>query len=328
MTTQKILVTGGAGFIGSHLSSHLAERGRRILIVDNFDNLYSPEEKELNLARIQEQNCVEVSRLDICNEESIQRLMQDWRPDAVIHLAALAGVRSSFDRPLAYQQVNGYGTACVLEACRLAKVRKVLFASSSSVYGATPNVPFREDDPDVHPISPYAATKLAGEHLCRSYTAYTDIGVVCLRFFSVYGPRQRPDLVIRKFAELIWRGQPIRVLGDGSCARDYTYVDDVVTAAAAALDLDCRFEVVNVGGAAPIALTEVIAELEIVLGRKAGIVRDAAHPGDVPMTFADLTKARRLLDYSPKVPFREGLKRTVEWNIAQMQAADAAAGLS
>jgi len=318
---MKLLVTGGAGFIGSHLAERLILLGHDVTLIDNFDTFYSPLEKQENVRAIGRAGAFGIHDLDICDADRLREVVRVEAPEAVVHLAALAGVRPSFDRPLEYARVNVGGTTALLEACRAGGVKKVVFASSSSIYGAASRVPFREDEVDNKPVSPYAATKLAGEQLCHAYTALGKMSIVCLRLFSVFGPRLRPDLAIRKFAEAIAQGKPLTVFGDGQGARDYTYVDDIVAGFVAALDLDRQFEVINLGGSSPVSLKEVIAGLELLIGRKARIVFADAHPADVPVTCADLGKARSVLGWRPCTPFFKGLEQFVEWHVSRGVAA-------
>ncbi len=233
--------------------------------------------------------------------------------DAIVHLAARAGVRPSLAQPRLYTDVNVAGTQNLLEFARATGVKKFVFASSSSVYGVNQKVPFSEHDPIFRPISPYAATKLAGEALCHVYHHLYGMDMVCLRFFTVYGPRQRPDLAIRKFTAAILAGQPIEVFGDGSTRRDYTHIDDILQGVLAALDRPLGFEIINLGESRTVELRELIALIEKATGKTARIHRQPLQPGDVPVTFADITKARRLLDYNPRVPIEDGIARFVDW---------------
>jgi UDP-glucuronate 4-epimerase len=240
-------------------------------------------------------------------------VMARVRPDVVVHLAGRAGVRPSLADPLLYEQVNVQGTIGLLEACRQQGTQKFVFASSSSIYGIANQVPFREDDGLNLPISPYAATKIAGEKMCYTYSHLYGLQVVCLRFFTVYGPRQRPDLAIRKFTEMIFAGKPIPVFGDGSSGRDYTYVDDIVDGILASIEYKCSYEIFNLGNSKPVSLATLIETIEDASGRKAVIQRQPLQPGDVPITFADISKAQRLLGYEPKVPFRDGIASFIKW---------------
>ena len=232
----------------------------------------------------------------------------------MIHLAARAGVRPSLEQPLLYERVNVRGTLVLLEACRQLGAKQFIFASSSSVYGGTNRVPFSEGDPVNRPISPYAATKIAGENICYTYRQLYGIRMVCLRFFTVYGPRQRPDLAIRKFTDLIAHGKPITVFGDGSSSRDYTFIDDIVDGVVSAVSHDCDYEIFNLGNFSPVTLLEMIRVIEDKLGAKANIQWLPEQPGDVPITYADISKANRLLGYAPRVAFADGVQRVIEWH--------------
>ena len=310
---MKVLVTGGAGFIGSHLSERLLREGHRVTIVDELNEFYPVALKRQNLHAVRSSGVFSFCPSDICDEIAMERVMQRHQPDAVIHLASRSGVRPSLDQPLLYEQVNVRGTLVLLEACRKLGIRRFIFASSSSVYGVTNQVPFREDDPYLLPISPYAATKLAGEKLCYTYSHLYGINTTCLRFFTVYGPRQRPDLAIRKFTELIAQGKPISVFGDGSTRRDYTFIDDILDGIMAALHCPFRYEVINLGNSNPVDLLTLIRSIEENLACAAQIIWSPEQPGDVPITYADTRKAARLLDYSPRVPLSTGMRKFVDW---------------
>ncbi len=314
---MKIFLTGGAGFIGSHLAERLLGDGHGLAIVDDLNDFYSPEMKRANLEAIGRAGAFEFQEADIRDTARMAQSMAAFRPDAVVHLAARAGVRPSLDDPLLYEDVNVRATIGLLEACRANGSPKFVFASSSSIYGVANTVPFREDDYRNLPISPYGATKLAGERIAFTYSHLYGLRVVCLRFFTVYGPRQRPDLAIRKFTEKIARGEPIPVFGDGSSGRDYTYVDDTVAGIVAALSHDCAYDVFNLGNSHPVTLAEMIRTIESRVGRKAAIDRRPDQPGDVPITYADIAKARRVLGYDPRTPFEEGVGRFVDWWRAQ-----------
>ena len=317
---KQILLTGGAGFIGSHAAEALLRRGARLTIVDNLDNFYSPEWKRRNLEEVKRTGKFDFLPVDICAYEQLREVVGRIRPAAIIHLAARAGVRPSIEQPRLYEQVNLAGTVNLLELSREFGVAKFVFGSSSSVYGATSKVPFSEEHFELRPISPYAATKLAGELLCYTYAHLYGIEMVCLRFFTVYGPRQRPDLAIHKFIGLIEKGKPVPVFGDTSTGRDYTFVDDIVAGVLAALEHSPRpawggapFEVFNLGNSHPVKLGELIELLEQVTGKKA--IRDARPPqaGDVPITWADTSKAERMLGYRPATRIEEGLAKFVAW---------------
>jgi UDP-glucuronate 4-epimerase len=310
---MKILVTGGAGFIGSHLCERLVRDGHSLAIIDELNAFYDPAEKHANLDALRALGEFAFLAAPIEDEAAVTAFFEQTRPEAVIHLAARAGVRPSLEQPLLYESANVRGTLVLLEAARRTGTRRFLLASSSSVYGVANQVPFREDDDSLRPISPYAATKIAAEKLCFTYSHLYGLSVACLRFFTVYGPRQRPDLAIRKFMERIDSGQSIPVFGDGGMGRDFTFIEDIVAGVLAALAFDSPFDVINLGNSSPVLLRDMIAALETVLGKRALIDWQPEQPGDVPVTFADITKARRLLNYSPATPFAEGLARQAAW---------------
>jgi UDP-glucuronate 4-epimerase len=315
---QRVLLTGGAGFIGSHVAEALLRRRTELTIIDNLDDFYSPARKRANLEEVRRIGEFSLMQADICDTETLRSLFAGNGFDVVIHLAARAGVRPSVIDPRSCERVNVAGTVNLLDLCREFKVLKILFGSSSSVYGASSRAPFSENDNDLHPISPYAATKLAGELLCYTYAHLHRMHVICLRFFTVYGPRQRPDLAIHKFTSLMEAGKPICLYGDGDSGRDYTYVDDIVEGVMAALDHNPPaenelFEVFNLGNSHPVKLQEMVSSLEHVTGRKALCVHEEAQPGDVPLTWADISKASRVLNYRPTTAFEDGLRRFVDW---------------
>jgi UDP-glucuronate 4-epimerase len=315
----RVLLTGGAGFIGSHLAEALLRRGTELTIVDNLDDFYSPAWKKANLDEIRRVGPYEFAAVDICDFEKIREVVARARPDAIIHLAARAGVRPSIEQPLLYERVNIAGTLNLLEICRALHIQKFIFGSSSSVYGATSKAPFSEDQVERKPISPYAATKLADELLCYTYAHLFNLPAICLRFFTVYGPRQRPDLAIHKFTALIEAGKPVPIFGDGSTGRDYTFVEDTVAGILAAVAYDLppvdgvRFDIFNLGNSSPVKLNELVQALERATGRTAIRKQEPLQPGDVPLTWADISKAQRLLGYRPATPLSEGLKRFVDW---------------
>jgi UDP-glucuronate 4-epimerase len=308
-----ILITGGAGFIGSHLSERLLREGREVVIVDELNDFYAPSVKRGNLASVQRTGPALFYEADIADEQAMFEIGRKHRFEAIVHLAARAGVRPSLEQPLLYERTNVRGTTVLLELARQLGIPKFVFASSSSIYGIANTVPFREDDEHNLPISPYAATKLAGEKICYTYSHLFGIGVVCLRFFTVYGPRQRPDLAIHKFTNLIEDGKPIPVFGDGTSGRDYTFYEDTVGGIVAALGYDCAFDIFNLGNSHPVDLNTLISTLEDALGKKAEIRRLPDQPGDVPITFADISKAQRLLNYAPRTSFRQGIEAFVSW---------------
>jgi UDP-glucuronate 4-epimerase len=306
---MRILVTGGAGFIGSHLVHRLLASGNNVVLLDDFNDFYDPAIKRANVAA---SSGAEVVEGDIRDAAAVTRAFEK-RPDAVVHLAARAGVRPSLERPDLYASVNLGGTLTLLEECRRRGVRRFVFASSSSVYGDSARIPFGEDEPDPRPVSPYGVTKLAGEHYLRLYHRLHGLRASALRFFTVYGPRQRPDMAIHKFARLILEGKEVPVFGDGTTRRDYTYVDDAVAGVAAALDRDDGFEVYNIGEAGTVELGQLIALLEKNLGKPARIKRLPEQPGDVKRTCADVSKARERLGYAPSTPIEEGVRKFCAW---------------
>lgn len=314
---RNILLTGGAGFIGSHVCEALLAEGCEVTVLDDFNDFYDPAIKETNLAGVAGRIALE--RGDLRDRDLIDRIFDDNAFDAVVHLAARAGVRPSIADPRLYVSTNIDGTLNLLEASRRNGVGHLIFASSSSVYGVNRKVPFAESDLIERTISPYAATKLAGEQLCSNYSHLFGIRCVCLRFFTVYGPRQRPDLAIAKFTRNILEGRPIPQYGDGSTARDYTYIDDIVhgVMAAARHTVASPFDIFNLGGSATNTLSHLIHLLEESLGKKAVIERMPEQPGDVPRTFADVDKARRLLGYEPSTPLAEGLRKYAAWATAR-----------
>lgn len=316
-----VLVTGGAGFIGSHLVDRLLADGERVTVVDDFDPFYDPAIKRRNVAPHLRSDRYALVEADIRDMDALRGL--PGGVDAIVHLAARAGVRPSIADPVGYQEVNVRGTQNVLELARERGVRQFVFASSSSVYGINPNVPWREDDHVLLPISPYASTKVSGELLGHVYSHLHGIRFVALRFFTVYGPRQRPDLAIHKFARLMREGKPIPVYGDGSTRRDYSFVDDIVEGIVRSIRYDrSGYEVVNLGNDRTITLNELVALLEETLGVKAKIERHPDQPGDVPQTWASMARATSLLGELPRTPFPEGLRRFAEWLRSESSAAD------
>lgn len=323
---MRILLTGAAGFIGSHLSERLCRRGDAVLGLDNFDLFYGRGVKERNLAGVRAFPSFQFVEGDITDPSTLEEAMDTHQPELVVHLAALAGVRPSIADPLRYDRVNVTGTLQVLEACRARGVRHVVFASSSSVYGVGSQVPFRESDPCGTPASPYAASKRAGELM--AYTAHhlTGIGITCLRFFTVYGPRQRPDLAIHKFTRLIAAGKPIELFGDGSTSRDYTWVDDIVDGTVAAIDRQAAqggFSIYNLGGSHTTTLARLVELIAGELGVAPVIERRPPQPGDMERTLADVSLAGTELGYSPKVGIEEGIRRFVAWFREERRAAAA-----
>ncbi|MGH9380289.1 MAG: GDP-mannose 4,6-dehydratase [Thermoanaerobaculia bacterium] len=307
------LVTGGAGFIGSHLTRRLLGRGDRVTVLDDFNDFYDPARKRINIAPFAAHGGFRLVEGDIRDAEGVEELFAGGAFDSVIHLAARAGVRPSLSEPILYEDVNCIGTLRLLEAARRHGPEVFVFGSSSSVYGVNRKVPFSEDDRVDLPISPYATTKRTGELLCFNYHHLHGLKISCLRFFTVYGPAQRPEMAIHKFTDLLARGEPIPLYGDGGSRRDYTYVDDIVDGIEATLDLAPDFEIFNLGGAETTALADLVRWLAEELAVTPRIEYLPDQPGDVPVTYADVSKAGRMLGYSPKVPIRQGLKRFVEW---------------
>jgi UDP-glucuronate 4-epimerase len=313
--TRNILITGGAGFIGSHLVEHLLrEGGWNVCVVDDLNDFYSPDLKRANLDEVRSSGPFQFFEVDIRGAESLQPIFDENQFDVIVHLAARAGVRPSLKEPKLYAEANINGTLNLLELARDYEVKQFVFGSSSSVYGVNEKLPFSEDDPIRSPISPYAATKAAGELICHTYSHLFDIRTVCLRFFTVYGARQRPDLAIHKFSKLITEGKPIQMFGDGSTRRDYTYVDDIISGVRAAIDYDATMhEVFNLGESETTELSRLIELLEESLGKKAIIDHQPMQPGDVPLTYADISKARRMLGYEPRTKIEDGIPKFVEW---------------
>ena len=315
----RILLTGGAGFIGSHLAEALLQRGAKLAIVDSFDDFYSPAWKRLNLTDVRRAGEFALHECDIRDVQPLRSVFEQARPEIVIHLAARAGVRPSIEKPRLYESVNVGGTTNLLDLSREFGVARFMFGSSSSVYGATSRAPFSEDQVELRPISPYAATKLACEMLCYTYAHLYGLATVCLRFFTAYGPRQRPDLAIHKFIALIEQGKPVPIFGDGSTGRDYTFVDDIVAGVLSAAAYappgqnGAPFEVFNLGNSHPVKLNELVNLLETATSKQAARLPQPLQPGDVPLTWADVSKAGRLLNYRPETPITEGLRRFVAW---------------
>jgi UDP-glucuronate 4-epimerase len=318
---KNILVTGGAGFIGSHLVDRLLAEGVwRVTVVDDFNDFYAPDVKRANVREHLQNAAYSLYQADIRDGARLAEIFRTEKFEAIVHLAARAGVRPSLAEPQLYAETNVNGTLNLLELARAHEVKQFVFGSSSSVYGINAKVPFSEDDPIRQPISPYAATKGAGELLCHAYAHLYGIRSVCLRFFTVYGARQRPDLAIHKFAKLITEGRPIPVFGDGTTRRDYTYIDDIIAGVRASVDYaGSDYEVFNLGESQTVELRELIALLEKELDAHAIIDRQPLQPGDVPQTFADVAKARRLLGYNPQTKIEDGIKRFVEWFLRERE---------
>ena len=307
---MKIVVTGGAGFIGSHVVRALLKKGDSVTIIDNFDDFYDPAIKRNNITDL---DC-EVASIDLRDEKEIHQLLKRVKPETIIHLAARAGVRPSILNPKLYLETNVNGTLNLLEGARASDCHRVLFASSSSVYGLSKIVPFHEALPLPQTLSPYAATKLAGEQLCGNFSYLYGMRTLCLRFFTVYGPAQRPDLAIHHFTDAISRGQPIKQYGDGSTRRDYTSIDDIVQGVLSAMTYEGNiFDIFNLGENETTTLSALIAMIEQTVGRKAIIEQLPEQPGDMPLTCADISKARRLLHYNPTTPLSAGIPKFAEW---------------
>lgn len=317
---MKVVVTGAAGFIGSHTCEALVKRGHEVIGVDKFDPfLYSPKIKEQNISELRKNKLFSLFCIDIQNKRKMNELIMKRKPDAVIHLAAKAGVRPSLKKPIEYVGTNVNGTISLLETCKNAKLKTFVFCSSSSVYGINSKVPFSEEDPISKPISPYAASKRSAELFCFAYSHLYSIPITALRLFTVYGPRQRPDLAIHKFTRFIDDEKEIPVFGDGGMKRDYTYITDIVQGILAALDRQFNFEIFNLGESRTVSLNELIKLIEKNLGKKATIKRLPAQPGDVPITYADISKARRILSYRPKTRIEDGIAKFVSWFKATRQ---------
>ena len=323
---RTILITGGAGFIGSHLSERLLREGNKVLVIDNFNNYYDPEIKRNNIEEVKK-TCVEnnisldnyiVFEGDIRDNEFLKEVFSN-KIDSIIHLAAMAGVRPSIEDPSLYYDVNITGTVNLLQRCRENNIKQFVFASSSSVYGNNEKVPFAESDRVDNPISPYAATKKSGELLCYTYHHLFNMNIACLRFFTVYGPRQRPDLAINKFTSLILEDKEIPFYGNGTTSRDYTFVEDIVSGIVSSINYvntnDTVFEIFNLGGDKTVSLIEMVETIEDILGKKAKLNKLPMQPGDVNRTCADITHSKEIIGYNPKTTFKEGMKKFIEWKL-------------
>lgn len=306
-----IMVTGGAGFIGSHLCEKLLEKGEKVVCVDNLNDFYSPETKKNNIKECLKNKDFRFHREDILNKKAIEEIIKKEGIKKIVHLAARAGVRPSIKEPILYAKVNIEGTLNLLEASR--DIEQFIFGSSSSVYGINSKVPYTEEDKLDKPISPYAASKRAGELFCFNYSHLYRIPISCLRFFTVYGPRQRPEMAIHKFTRLIDKGEKIPVYGDGTSKRDYTFIDDIINGVMASIEKKFRFEVFNLGNSKTVELRYMISLIEKNLGKKADIEQQPEQPGDVPITYADITKAEEMLDYRPETSIEEGIRKFTEW---------------
>lgn len=318
---MRVLVTGGAGFIGSHLVEKLLADGHGVAILDDFNDFYDPEIKRENVAAVSRD--ASIYQIDLRDSAALRSLFHKEKFEAIMHLAARAGVRPSIQHPQLYYDTNVSGTLHLLEAARVTGVQRFVFASSSSVYGISKAVPFSEDLHLTQTISPYAATKIAGEFLCSTYSHLYQLRIVALRYFTVYGPRQRPDLAIHQFTNRIHFGQPIEQFGDGTTRRDYTYIDDIIQGTMAALKYDgALFDVFNLGESETIQLSDLIAAIERAVGKKAKINQLPEQPGDMPLTCADISKARKSLGYDPRTSFAEGLPRFVNWFLGSEASRD------
>jgi len=310
---MSIAVTGGAGFIGSHLCEKLVNLGFRVICIDNFDDFYNPALKEDNISGIIDNPGFKLYRSDICDPAGMEEIFSNNDIEMVIHLAARAGVRPSIADPLLYGKVNVSGTVNILECCRRYGTKKFIFASSSSVYGGNKKIPFSEKDNVDCPISPYAATKKAGELISYTYHDLFGISIFCFRFFTVYGPRQRPEMAIHKFSSRVLNGRQLEIYGDGSSSRDYTYIDDIISGLVSSIGSIKGYEVINLGNSKTVKLIELVRLIEEMTGNKADLKFMESQPGDVFITYADIRKARKMLKYSPGTDIREGLAGFIKW---------------
>lgn len=315
---MRVLVTGGAGFIGSHFCERLIQKTHQVVCLDNFNDYYDPEIKRRNVASLRDHSHFDLIEGDILDTALLDKLGGSAAFDIVVHLAARAGVRPSIQQPLLYQRVNVEGTTNLLEFCVRNHIPKIVIASSSSVYGGNEKVPFSEKDPVDHPISPYAATKRACELMAYTYYALHGLSATCLRFFTVYGPRQRPDMAIHKFTRLIHDGKPVPVFGDGSSRRDYTYISDIIQGVEQSVERCEGYHIYNLGESKTIRLKDLIPLIEDALGKKAILDPRPDQPGDVPATYADIRRAEADLDYRPSVPVKEGVPRFVRWYLRRI----------
>jgi UDP-glucuronate 4-epimerase len=317
---MRILVTGGAGFIGSHLVEKLLAAGHEVAILDDFNDFYDPQIKRDNIAAVSKDTVIH--HVDLRDSAAVRNVFHREKFETIVHLAARAGVRPSIQYPQLYYDTNVSGTLHLLDAARVTGVERFIFASSSSVYGISKTVPFSEDQHLTQTLSPYAATKIAGEFLCSTFSHLYQMRMVALRYFTVYGPRQRPDLAIHQFTRRIYSGQPIDQFGDGTTRRDYTYIDDVIQGTMAVLNYDrSPFDIFNLGESETIQLNDLISAIEKALGKKAKVNRLPEQPGDMPLTCADISKARKLLGYNPITQFNEGLPRFIDWFLRAQKVA-------
>jgi UDP-glucuronate 4-epimerase len=316
---MRILITGGAGFIAYHLASALLKSTAEVYLLDNFNDFYDPEIKRQNVRDLQAQGHAPIYVVDILDREKLRQVFAEIQPDAIVHLAAWAGVRPSLEKPEIYTSVNITGTVNLLELAKEFSTRCFIFGSSSSVYGGSKRVPFSEEDPVDRPVSPYAATKRAGELLCHTYSHNFSMHITCLRFFTVYGPRQRPEMAIHKFAQLMFDDKEIPIFGKGDSRRDYTYVEDIVAGVLAAIEVNPRFEIFNLGESQTITLMGLVENLETTLGKKARIRFLPVQAGDMDITYADIAHARQVLGYNPQKPVKEGIRLFADWFLRSRQ---------
>ncbi|HTY63686.1 MAG TPA: GDP-mannose 4,6-dehydratase [Acidobacteriota bacterium] len=310
---MRVLITGGAGFIAFHLAAALINQRVEVSLLDNFNDFYDPDIKRRNVQDLKAKGRVQLHTVDILDREKLRRVFEEVQPETVVHLAAWAGVRPSLEKPDLYASVNVTGTVNLLEMAKEFSTRCFVFGSSSSVYGGNTKVPFSEDDPVDRPVSPYAATKRAGELLCHTYAHNFSMHISCLRFFTVYGPRQRPEMAIHKFARLMAEGKEIPIFGEGDSRRDYTYVEDIVSGVLGAIEANPQFEIINLGESQTTTLLELVRHLENALEMKAVLRFMPNQPGDMEATYADINRARRLLGYNPKIPIQDGIRLFADW---------------
>lgn len=315
MMESPILLTGGAGFIGSHLADRLLNEKIEVVVIDDFNDYYDPKIKRKNVEKHLKNKNYKLFEGDICDLGLLEKIFSSYPFKMIVHFAARAGVRASLKNPLLYERTNGIGTLNLLECARKFEVKNFIFASSSSVYGINSKLPFSEEDPIEKPISPYASTKRANELMCFTYHHLYGLNITCLRFFTVYGPRQRPEMAIYKFTNLIYKDREVPVFGDGKARRDFTYIDDIMEGVLSAMEKCYPFEIINLGESKTIELLELIKMIEENLGKKANIKFLPPEAGDVPITYADIKKAKKLLGYNPKYPIEEGIKEFVRWFI-------------
>lgn len=312
---RSICITGGAGFIGSHVTERLLNTGHKIAVIDNLNEFYDPAIKRKNIEPFLAHENFTLFETDIRDKTDIESIFANQKFDELIHLAAMAGVRPSIEDPVLYNDINLIGTLNLLEACRKNDIKKLIFASSSSVYGNNKKIPFSESDLVDNPISPYASTKKSGELMVYTYHHLYNIKSACLRFFTVYGPKQRPEMAIHLFTDKIYNGEEIQMFGDGASMRDYTFVDDIVDGILSCRTAEYSYEVFNLGRSDTIKLSDLIEKIENKLSKKANIKRLELQPGDVDQTFSDISKASKILQYSPKVSIDEGLDKFIDWYI-------------